>query len=257
MKDVVLNFMEVFMKMKKLFAMIMALTMLLFSNTQIFAKNEMVVSTSSNPDTLAREGRFVAPEEVIEELFENAARSRSCEKTFATVIDDEGNSEKVEAYVIDTTNVVENNTDVKFQTVVARSYYEEKKEDLDPDGGIKGYVTMGYVEDGNRHKLTHAGGGYSKALSSYRVSSQLLKYENSEYHLIASDIVQTGQKEHRNDVESGELIGYTEALSVLQDACSPDMRREIGLDFDIDAAYLNSTKKGGTCCYDLDGKEID
>lgn len=29
MKDVVLNFMEVFMKMKKLFAMIMALTMLL------------------------------------------------------------------------------------------------------------------------------------------------------------------------------------------------------------------------------------
>ena len=50
MKDVVLNFMEVFMKMKKLFAMIMALTMLLFSNTQIFAKNEMVVSTSSNPD---------------------------------------------------------------------------------------------------------------------------------------------------------------------------------------------------------------
>lgn len=55
MKDVVLNFMEVFMKMKKLFAMIMALTMLLFSNTQIFAKNEMVVSTSSNPDTLAQE----------------------------------------------------------------------------------------------------------------------------------------------------------------------------------------------------------
>ena len=35
------------MKMKKLFAMIMALTKLLFSNTQIFAKNEMVVSTSS------------------------------------------------------------------------------------------------------------------------------------------------------------------------------------------------------------------
>ena len=90
MKDVVLNFMEVFMKMKKLFAMIMALTMLLFSNTQIFAKNEMVVSTSSNPDTLAQEvDKYV--EDHLEELFENAARSRSCEKTFATVIDDEGN----------------------------------------------------------------------------------------------------------------------------------------------------------------------
>lgn len=112
------------MKMKKLFAMIMALTMLLFSNTQI-CKNEMVVSTSSNPVILAQEVDKYA-EDHLEELFENAARSRSCEKTFATVIDDEGNSEKVEAYVIDTTNVVENNTDVKFQTVVARSYYEEK-----------------------------------------------------------------------------------------------------------------------------------
>ena len=69
--------------------------------------------------------------------------------------------------------------------------------------------------------------------------------------------MERSQKEHRYDVESGELIGYTEALSVPQDACSPDMRREVGLDFDIDAAYLNSTKKGGTCCYDLDGKEID
>lgn len=66
------------MKMKKLFAMIMALTMLLFSNTQIFAKNEMVVSTSSNPDTLAQEvDKYV--EDHLEELFENAARSRSCE----------------------------------------------------------------------------------------------------------------------------------------------------------------------------------
>ena len=75
--------------------------------------------------------------------------------------------------------------------------------------------------------------------------------------LIKEYAQELSQKEHRDDVESGKLIGYTEALSVLQDACSPDMRREIGLDFDIDAAYLNSTKKGGTCCYDLDGKEID
>lgn len=61
--------------------------------------------------------------------------------------------------------------------------------------------------------------------------------------LIKEYAQELSQKEHRNDVESGELIGYTEALSVLQDACSPDMRREIGVDFDIDAAYLNSTKK--------------
>ena len=61
--------------------------------------------------------------------------------------------------------------------------------------------------------------------------------------LIKEYAQELSQKEHRNDVDSGELIGYAEALSVLQDACSPDMRREIGLDFDIDAAYLNGTKK--------------
>ena len=65
--------------------------------------------------------------------------------------------------------------------------------------------------------------------------------------LIKEYAQELSQKEHRDDVESGELIGYTEALSVLQDACSPDMRREIGLDFDIDATYLNSTKKGEAC----------
>ena len=58
-------------------------------------------------------------------------------------------------------------------------------------------------------------------------------------------------------LECGEVSGYTEDLSVLQDAWWPDMCREIGLDVDIDAAYLNSTKKGEACCYDLDGKEID
>ena len=44
--------------------------------------------------------------------------------------------------------------------------------------------------------------------------------------LIKEYAQELSQKEHRDDVESGELIGYTEALSVLQDACSPDMRRE-------------------------------
>ena len=42
--------------------------------------------------------------------------------------------------------------------------------------------------------------------------------------LIKEYAQELSQKEHRDDVESGELIGYTEALSVLQDACSPDMR---------------------------------
>ena len=47
--------------------------------------------------------------------------------------------------------------------------------------------------------------------------------------LIKEYAQELSQKEHRNDVESGELIGYTEALSVLQDACSPDMGGYIGI----------------------------
>ena len=75
--------------------------------------------------------------------------------------------------------------------------------------------------------------------------------------LIKEYAQELSQKEHRDDVESGELIGYTEALSVLQDACSPDMRREYDLDLDFFAACMSSTKTGEAWCYDLDGKEID
>lgn len=44
--------------------------------------------------------------------------------------------------------------------------------------------------------------------------------------------------EHRNDVESGELIAYAESLSIIRDAFSGYDLSEIGLDFDIDAKYL-------------------
>ncbi len=38
--------------------------------------------------------------------------------------------------------------------------------------------------------------------------------------LIKEYAQELSQKEHRDDVESGELIGYTEALSVLQEICA-------------------------------------
>lgn len=61
--------------------------------------------------------------------------------------------------------------------------------------------------------------------------------------LIREYAQELSRKEHRTDVEAGELIGYAEALSVLQDACPLDMRRAVGLDFDIDKAYLSGVRK--------------
>lgn len=47
------------------------------------------------------------------------------------------------------------------------------------------------------------------------------------------------EKEDRDLVEQGELIAYAESLSIIRDACSGYDLAEIGLDFDIDARYLN------------------
>ena len=45
-------------------------------------------------------------------------------------------------------------------------------------------------------------------------------------------------KENRDSQDYGQLLAYAEALSIIRDACDPDVRKEVGLDFDIDKRYL-------------------
>lgn len=45
-------------------------------------------------------------------------------------------------------------------------------------------------------------------------------------------------QESRTDLDYGQLLAYAEALTVIRDACDPELWQEIGLDFDIDAKYL-------------------
>lgn len=43
-----------------------------------------------------------------------------------------------------------------------------------------------------------------------------------------------------NDAQDfGQLLAYSEALSIIRDACDPDDLATIGLDFDIDKRYLS------------------
>ena len=46
------------------------------------------------------------------------------------------------------------------------------------------------------------------------------------------------EKENRDLVEQGQLIAYTETLSIIQDALSGYDLAGFGLDFDVDAKYL-------------------
>ena len=41
-----------------------------------------------------------------------------------------------------------------------------------------------------------------------------------------------------DDVAFGQLVGYAEALCIIQDICSLDEQKKLGLDFDVDARYL-------------------
>ncbi len=45
-------------------------------------------------------------------------------------------------------------------------------------------------------------------------------------------------KADRDAQDYGRLLGYAEALSIIRDACDPDIYDQIGLNFDIDARYL-------------------
>ncbi len=111
-----------------------------------------------------------------------------------------------------------------------------------PPHGVHGlkFIVLTQVQSGRVAVSPH---GIEKKCSKGVLSEWILLISSKMLLHLSKNMQELSQKEHRYDVESGELIGYTEALSVLQDACSPDMRREVGLDFDIDAAYLNSTKK--------------
>ena len=48
------------------------------------------------------------------------------------------------------------------------------------------------------------------------------------------------EKDELNQVEYGELLGYTSALAVIKSACMGYDLSEIGLDFDIDEKYLSN-----------------
>ena len=42
------------------------------------------------------------------------------------------------------------------------------------------------------------------------------------------------KKADQDDQDYGQLLAYAETLSIIQDACTADEQKEIGLDFDID-----------------------
>lgn len=53
----------------------------------------------------------------------------------------------------------------------------------------------------------------------------------------ADELIEKG-KENLDLVEKGQLLGYTEALTIIKDAISGYDLATVGLDFDIDKKYL-------------------
>ncbi len=45
-------------------------------------------------------------------------------------------------------------------------------------------------------------------------------------------------KKNQDSQDYGQLLAYAETLSIIRDACDPDVLDEIGLGFDIDKRYL-------------------
>lgn len=46
------------------------------------------------------------------------------------------------------------------------------------------------------------------------------------------------RKANQDAQDYGQLLAYAEVLSIIRDVCDEEERKEIGLDFDVDARYL-------------------
>lgn len=62
---------------------------------------------------------------------------------------------------------------------------------------------------------------------------------------IKADADEVLKKEQKSDLEFGQLLAYSEALSIIRDAYSAYDLKDIGLDFDIDERYLITRKQEG------------
>lgn len=72
-----------------------------------------------------------------------------------------------------------------------------------------GIANMGYTLDGNMRMLQHAGGGYYKIDGDYRVSSQLLTFDNRDWLLGLVIVNQYTQKKHSNEMSFSHPTGCT------------------------------------------------
>lgn len=72
-----------------------------------------------------------------------------------------------------------------------------------------GIANMGYTLDGNMRLLQHAGGGYYKIDGDYRVSSQLLTFDNRDWLLGLVIVNQYTQKKHSNEMSFSHPTGFT------------------------------------------------
>lgn len=59
--------------------------------------------------------------------------------------------------------------------------------------------------------------------------------------IIAAIIDAADEIKSKKEIDSqdfGQLLAYSETLSIIKDACDPDILEDIGLNFDIDKRYL-------------------
>lgn len=139
--------------MKKMFALFLAFCMSFSFITvqanedsnvmQIIKEKEMALTIENYVQSHAQE------------LLNSAIKSRSSNVDVTEIYDSQGNKGYLKTYTIDTTNVVENDTDLKFATALS-VYQESSAESPDQQHGIMGIANMGYTLDGNMRLLQHA-----------------------------------------------------------------------------------------------------
>lgn len=197
--------------MKKMFALFLAFCMS-FSFITVQANEDSNVMQIIVMQIIKEKEMALTIENYVQshaqELLNSAIKSRSSNVDVTEIYDSQGNKGYLKTYTIDTTNVVENDTDLKFATALS-VYQESSAESPDQQHGIMGIANMGYTLDGNMRLLQHAGGGYYKIDGDYRVSSQLLTFDNRDWLFGLVIVNQYTQKKHSNEMSFSHPTGFT------------------------------------------------
>lgn len=156
-------------KMKKLLICLSCLITMISSS---------VIESFATEKLIAQSDKYI--NQNIVDLYKNALKKNKTIENAAVVVDENQKTENLAVYEIDTSNIIENESDIKSRTYITTyANHNSTIGDYDDSLGVYAYVTIYYRTKGTEpeeYLLTSVSGGYTIVDSTISVTKQTVTY---------------------------------------------------------------------------------